>query len=199
MLQRQILKRIMRPLCKFQSLNCSFSLHHARLSSPANSGTSFPGQIVVVGGGAVGSLFAGRLGALKKMKGRIWMLSSWKEHTSSIEKLPGLIVQEEGLLGNGCLLGSVRCASSPKEILASLKDERGMGASTNISAVIIAVKHEGIRKASEQAAERLSKGRGGLCVALLNGMGHMEVISDALRCLSHHSSCSHNIATSTWC
>ena len=170
----------MRSLCN-QTKKYYFSLSHAKFSTPSNTGTSFPGQIVIVGGGAVGSLFAGRLGALKKMKGRVWMLSSWEEHTSSIEKLPGLIVQEEGSLGNGCLLGSVRCASSPKDILASLAAERGIGASTTISTVIIAVKQDGIRKASDQAAELLSRGRGGLCVALLNGMGHMEVISDALR------------------
>ena len=144
--------------------------------------SALAGQIVVVGGGAVGSLFAGRLGSLKKLKGRVWMLSSWEEHTSMIKKLPGLIVQEQGSIGNSCLIGNVRCAGSSKEILTTLAAERGMGASTSISAVLIAVKQSGVRKAAQQAGELLAKGHGGLCLALLNGMGHMEIIADAIRC-----------------
>jgi hypothetical protein len=168
------------PVCQSTSRRV-FSHVRAHLSTNAASGNSIPGHIIVVGGGAVGSLFAGRLGALKSHKGRVWMLSSWEEHMSVIKNLPGLIVQEEGTIGKECLIGSVRCANSAKEILTTLAGERGVDASSRVSTVLIAVKQSGIRKASQQAAELLAKFHGGLCVALLNGMGHMEIIMDAIR------------------
>ena len=63
------------------------SLHPLRsVSSPADGNmrsslgcTHVRGQIVVIGGGALGSLFAGRLGTLEPLKGRVWMLTAWEE------------------------------------------------------------------------------------------------------------------------
>jgi tRNA G37 N-methylase TrmD len=41
------------------------------------------GHTVVIGGGSLGSLFAGRLGALRALEGRVWMLTSWEEHAQA--------------------------------------------------------------------------------------------------------------------
>lgn len=38
------------------------------------------GQVVVIGGGAIGSLMAGRIAAVPGMEKRVWMLTSWVEH-----------------------------------------------------------------------------------------------------------------------
>eukprot|EP00961_Rhodomonas_salina_P300576 3939906-Rhodomonas_salina.2 len=38
------------------------------------------GRVVVIGGGSVGSLFSGRIAAIKAMKERVWLLTQWQEH-----------------------------------------------------------------------------------------------------------------------
>ena len=59
-----------------------------------------PEHVVVIGGGSLGSLFAGRLGALKALEGRVWMLTSWEAQAMAVRENHGIIVQEEGSVGN---------------------------------------------------------------------------------------------------
>mmetsp|Transcript_5983 Transcript_5983/g.9484 ORF Transcript_5983/g.9484 Transcript_5983/m.9484 type:complete len:285 (+) Transcript_5983:179-1033(+) len=142
------------------------------------------GQVVVIGGGAIGSLFAGRIACNKNLKDQVWLLTSWEDQASVIDRTEGLIVKESGTAGDSLLLGSVRSARSLRDIL-DLKShpqhpiKLGLG-----SVVIIATKQAGVRRAAEQAAQFLSATRGGICVALQNGWGHMEVISAALKYVS---------------
>ena len=137
--------------------------------------------MVIIGGGAIGSLFAGRLGTLSSLRGRVWMLTSWDEQASAVQSNQGVVVQEEGSVGSACLIGQVRAMrhlAEVREMQANTVNSKVRG---RVNVVIIAVKQPGIRKAAEQAAQILADTHGGLCITVLNGIGHVEVVNNALR------------------
>ena len=49
------------------------------------AGVGDVGQVVVIGGGAIGSLMAGRIAAVPGMDKRVWMLTSWAEHAQVLQ------------------------------------------------------------------------------------------------------------------
>ena len=140
-----------------------------------------PEHIVVIGGGSLGSLFAGRLGTLKTLRGRVWMLTSWEEQVAAVQSNQGIVVQEQGPVGSGCLIGQVRAMRSLAEVREIQNDTVNSVVRGRVNVVIIAVKQPGIRKAAEQAAQILADVHGGLCITVLNGLGHIEVVKNALR------------------
>jgi len=138
------------------------------------------GKIVVIGGGALGSLFSGRLAALKELDERVWMLTNWAEHANIVNKMGGLVVRESDAVGGGCLVGNVQVTNDFRTILnEKTPDEDKL--IYNVNVVIVAVKQRSIRRAAEEAAKLLSKSHGGVCISLLNGVGHMPVLQDAFR------------------
>jgi hypothetical protein len=140
------------------------------------------GHVVVIGGGAVGSLFAARLSTLKDLSGRVWLLTGWKEHGETIMQTKGLILKESPSIGGACLVGGVRIAQGRSQIFQdSRADEEN--ATGQINVVILAVKQSQIRRASVDAADLLSKSHGGILISLLNGVGHMDILRQALACL----------------
>ena len=140
-----------------------------------------PEHVVVIGGGALGSLFAGRLGALNALRGRVWMLTSWEEQAAAVESNQGVVVQEQGSVGSGCLIGEVRAMRHLAEVRELQTNTVNTKVRGRVNVVIIAVKQTGIRKAAEQAAQILAGVHGGLCITVLNGLGHIEVVNNALR------------------
>ena len=179
------LPSLCRRVSKQRSLVKLLAVSARALSVAADaSKNSAYGNVVVIGGGAIGSLFAGRIGAIKRMKGKVWLLSSWEDHVTCMKSLQGLVVKEEGMVGNSCMIANVRAATTAKEIIEAHEAECGFGDISRACTVVIAVKQHGIRKAAHQAAEILSRGHGGLCVGLLNGYGHMDAISHAIRFVS---------------
>jgi hypothetical protein len=146
------------------------------------SGTAeSPEHVVVIGGGSLGSLFAGRLGTLKTLRGRVWMLTSWEEQVAAVQSNQGVVVQEQGPVGSGCLIGQVRAMRSLAEVRKIQNDTVNSVVRGRVNVVIIAVKQPGIRKAAEQAAQILADVHGGVCITVLNGLGHIEVVNNALR------------------
>ena len=86
------------------------------------------GKVVVVGGGAVGSLFAGRLSTLKELEGRVWLLTRWEEHADIINRVQGLVIRESEAVGKGCMVGNVKAATSVGQIMEHNKpDDENVG------------------------------------------------------------------------
>ncbi len=55
-----------------------------------------------------------------------------------------------------------------------------------MNVVIVAVKQRSIRRAAEDAALLLGRAHGGLCISLLNGLGHMETLKKAFTYVRPH-------------
>jgi 2-dehydropantoate 2-reductase len=140
-----------------------------------------PEHVVIVGGGSLGSLFAGRLGAIKSLRDRVWLLTSWEEQAKAVEENQGLIVQEEGQVGNKCLMGQVQVVREPSQVSREIYKLQNAGLRGKANVVILAVKQPSIRKAAEQAATILADVHGGVCVTLLNGLGHIETVRNTFR------------------
>ncbi len=81
------------------------------------------GKICVVGGGAVGSLFAGRLATLKELEGKVWLLTRWGEHADVINRMQGLVIRESEAVGKGCMVGNVKAATRVQDILEQCKPD----------------------------------------------------------------------------
>lgn len=112
-----------------------------------------------------------------------------------ISKTRGLILRESPSVGGACLVGGVRIAHGRSEIFQdSRADEED--AKGQINVVILAVKQSQIRKASVDAADLLSKCHGGILISLLNGVGHMDILRQALTYLSPPSTQPHPAPTS---
>lgn len=139
------------------------------------------GRVVVIGGGSVGSLFSGRIAAIKAMKERVWLLTQWQEHFTAMSEMKGIVVREEGTAGAETMMGAVRPASSAKIIIESRADFARTDPGRFQTVVFLAVKQGQIRQAAEQAAQILHELGGGLCVTLLNGMGHIEVVKNTFK------------------
>ena len=93
----------------------------------------------------------------------------------------GIVVKEEGTVGTKTMMGQVRVAESLSEVEDLKRESQSLYGFGKPSIVFIAVKQAGLRKAAEQAARVLSGSHGSLCIAVMNGVGHMEVIHKALR------------------
>ena len=139
------------------------------------------GHAVVIGGGALGSLVAGRLGALRALEGRVWMLTAWDEQAAAVEENRGVVVEEAGTVGSDCLIGHVRVARGLPQMLDMQKDAVSSAAGGSVEVVIIAVKQPAVRQAAQRAAAILANVHGGVCITLLNGLGHIEIIRNAFR------------------
>ncbi|KAJ1490494.1 ketopantoate reductase PanE/ApbA-domain-containing protein [Baffinella frigidus] len=141
------------------------------------------GQVVVIGGGAIGSLMAGRIAAVPGMEKRVWMLTSWVEHAQAIAEVNGLVVHDErgGEFQRRSMFGQVKVVSDAEAIL-----HWGSGAGrpeemAQANVVIVAVKQSGMRWAADQAARILGGAHGGIAVTLLNGLGHIPTLQSAMR------------------
>ena len=101
-----------------------------------------------------------------------------------VEENKGLIVEEAGSVGSSCLIGNVRVARSLRQILDMQQgavSSAGGGGPGRVEVVIIAVKQPSIRQAAQRAANILANVHGGVCITLLNGLGHIEIIQNAMR------------------
>lgn len=114
-------------------------------------------RIAVVGVGAMGSLFGGRLSSVAD----VWLVDPWGEHVRAM--------QEHGL----CIVGpegeevvEVKATTDPKDV------------PEGIELAIVFVKSHQTRTAAETASCFLRED--GLALTLQNGLGNLEVIADVL-------------------
>lgn len=133
--------------------------------------------IVVVGGGSLGSWFAGRL-ALSRPEDRLVLVTNWKQH-------------REAIAGQGLKLNGQHV---PNNLLVAAydQDELEQGVKIGDSADIVLVLNKGRNnKQSAEAAYRFVKKRqqqeatgtitdGGLVVVLQNGVGFEEIYREAV-------------------
>jgi hypothetical protein len=109
--------------CTYFACRCVASNSLRRCLAVKPSVKQKVGKVVVVGGGAVGSLFAGRLSTLKELEGRVWLLTRWTEQADVIKGLKGMVVKESEAVGKGCLIGNMKVAASVREILEQSKPD----------------------------------------------------------------------------
>eukprot|EP01101_Sappina_pedata_P010036 TRINITY_DN6222_c0_g1_i1.p1 TRINITY_DN6222_c0_g1~~TRINITY_DN6222_c0_g1_i1.p1 ORF type:complete len:1151 (+),score=340.18 TRINITY_DN6222_c0_g1_i1:26-3454(+) len=136
-----------------------------------------PKRIVVVGGGAMGTLFASKLSQhfQKAGGGRVWLLSGWKEHVDKIN--------QDGVQVSGDIPSHVtlKATSDPAEIL------RDGG---EIDVAIVLVKGPATEAAAEKIRQILPK-KGGLVITLQNGIGGLDILRTQLgqdRCVGGFTS-----------
>lgn len=112
-------------------------------------------KIAIVGAGAMGSLFGGKLSSVAD----VWLLDFWQEHVKSMQEKGLHIVEPEGEK-----IISVKATIDPADV------------PKNIDLVIIFVKSHQTRMATEIASGFL--GDNSLVLTLQNGLGNLQIISD---------------------
>ena len=94
------------------------------------AGVGDVGQVVVIGGGAIGSLVAGRIAAVPGMEKRVWMLTSWVEH-AQVSQPPTMLSYDLHPL----LFCTYVCATqNPRSVCAAVRTSLTSLRSWNISA-----------------------------------------------------------------
>ncbi|XP_054158559.1 uncharacterized protein LOC128956871 [Oppia nitens] len=123
-------------------------------------------KVVVIGGGAMGSLFSAKLAA--QGSSDVWMVSSWREHVEAINrdglKLYNIHDQRE-------TVRSVRATLDGMEVLSD-------GRQPDVCLVL--VKSHSTEKASETASTLVGHNPQAIVVTLQNGVGNREQISATL-------------------
>jgi len=136
-------------------------------------------NVVVIGGGALGSLLAARLAqcATPGAGGRVTLLTRWEEHAAAISVHGGIALEEEA---SSVLVSGVEVARCAAEV-------RLNGGNRRPDAILLAVKHGDTQRAAADAAELLVLSRGGggaeaACVvaSLQNGMGNCAIVAAEL-------------------
>jgi len=112
-------------------------------------------KIAVVGAGAMGCLFGGKLSALAE----VWLIDPWAEHVTALQT-KGLLLHE--LDGSEHTL-RVHAVGDPSQVPGT------------VDLALIFVKSHQTEWAARQAASILS--RDGLAFTLQNGVGNLEVIA----------------------
>lgn len=115
-------------------------------------------RVVVIGGGALGSLLAARLAPLVDL----WLVTGWAEHAAAIRQRGLTLVQLDG-----------------SEITVPVKvveDPAAVAHSANLA--LIAVKSHDTQQAAAKAGIVLVGS--GLALTLQNGLGNRELLADAL-------------------
>jgi len=114
-------------------------------------------RIAIVGAGAMGSLFGGRLARVA----RVTLLDPWAEHVAAIQRDGLSIIELDGQESRVCVAATGDPSAVPEADL-----------------VIIFVKAHATRQASEWASRFLAAD--GLALTLQNGVGNAEVMAEVL-------------------
>ena len=114
-------------------------------------------KIAIIGAGAMGSLFGGRLALAGE---EVWLLDVWEEHVRTIKE-QGLVITTQA----GDVVGHPHATTRPEEIGTA-------------ELVIIFVKSTATKAAAETAARLL--GPGSAVLTLQNGYGNAETIAAVL-------------------
>jgi 2-dehydropantoate 2-reductase len=112
-------------------------------------------KIAVVGAGAMGCLFGGKLSALAE----VWLIDPWAEHVAALQA-KGLLLRE---LDGGEHTLRVRAVGEPSQVPGT------------VDLALIFVKSHQTEWAARQAAAILA--RDGFTLTLQNGIGNLEVIA----------------------
>jgi 2-dehydropantoate 2-reductase len=115
-------------------------------------------KIVVIGAGAMGSLWGARLSPLTE----VWLLDRWVEHVAAMRKEGVHLIEVDGRVE----VIPVRATTDPVEV--------GQG----VDLAIIFVKSPGTTFASRLATTLLKPE--GLALSLQNGLGNIEIMADVL-------------------
>jgi len=125
-------------------------------------------KIVVIGGGAMGSLFAGKLSKLGEKKHKVWLMSKWKEHVR--------LINEKGLSIHSSFLSSPGPVQSYPLNASSDVNEVTNGGTEKADIAIILVKSAATEEAARLACEVIDPH--GVAVTLQNGgSANYDVIS----------------------
>jgi len=114
-------------------------------------------KIAVVGVGAMGSLFGGKL----SLVANVWLVDPWEEHVRAMREHGLRIIGPEGEE-----VIQVEATTDPEDV------------PKDIELAIVFVKSHQTRMAAEMASCFLKKN--GLALTLQNGLGNLEVIADVL-------------------
>jgi 2-dehydropantoate 2-reductase len=112
-------------------------------------------KIAVVGAGAMGCLFGGKLSALAD----VWLIDLWAEHVAAMQTRGLQLIEPDGAEQNIC----VRAVSDIKQVADA------------IDLALIFVKSNRTEWAARQAAQMLAPD--GLALTLQNGLGNLDVIA----------------------
>lgn len=135
-------------------------------------------RIVIIGGGSMGSLFAGKI-AFENNSSDVWLLTEWKDHSQAIQKEGLSINSSDSSSSSSSLNASVSVAdSSSIEKLARTAD-----------IVLVMVKAPETSKAAE-LAKKIAKVDTGIVVTLQNGLGGKDIVEKALSEGSNNKYCS---------
>lgn len=129
-------------------------------------------KIAVVGGGAMGSLFAARLAERDKAND-VWLVSAWREHVDKINA-SGLELQSKvpGSESAPKKVKSLRASGSPAEVV------RAFGGPVDLC--LIMVKSGQTPTAAKKAAELLDSAQNSYALTLQNGLGNREILAGKL-------------------
>ncbi|MCZ7567871.1 MAG: 2-dehydropantoate 2-reductase [Ardenticatenaceae bacterium] len=117
-------------------------------------------RVVVIGAGAMGSLFGGRLAAGGKHE--VWLLDPWVEHVAALRTNGLTLVNPDGMVEQIAVNVTTEASAVP----------------TPADLALIFVKSHATRRAAEQASPLL--GENGLALTLQNGLGNHETIASVV-------------------
>lgn len=115
-------------------------------------------RIAIIGAGAMGSLFGGRLSPVAE----VWLVDPWAEHVAAMQREGLLLIQPDG--------------SELRIPVQAVLDPTAVPQAVDLA--IIFVKSHSTRWAAKQAAGILDKD--GLALTLQNGLGNLEVIAEVV-------------------
>lgn len=117
-------------------------------------------RVVVIGAGAMGSLFGGRLAASGRHE--VWLLDPWAEHVAALQAQGLTLTNPDGRVEQIVVNATTAAGAVPRPVDLAL----------------IFVKSHATRQAAGQAAPLL--GASGLALTLQNGLGNHETIAAVL-------------------
>jgi 3-methyl-2-oxobutanoate hydroxymethyltransferase len=131
-------------------------------------------NVCLIGGGAMGSLFAARLALTRQKYSHItantprdvWMISSWKEHAEKINKT-GLVLHE--LDKSQKLVTNIKVTEKPEDVLNAVGPA---------DLCVVLVKGLHTQEAAKKAMQVLSPK--GVVLTLQNGLGNREALVEEL-------------------
>lgn len=117
-------------------------------------------RIAVIGAGAMGSMFGGRLAATDTHD--VWLVDPWKEHVETLKKRGLELIAPDGTAQRI----EVHATTVPVEVAMP------------VDLTLVFVKGHATRRAAEQASSLL--GNDGVAVTLQNGVGNLDVLIEAV-------------------